>query len=182
MFFPIKIALLGGESTGKSTLSQALHAVLGGILVVEFSRNYWIIKNGVFTSADMCFIALRQSRLERLAVARSNTYVICDTTPLTTMLYHHWTWSDIPIPQRMLNLVNHAFHTYHLTVLCEDDIPYEQDGLRANEDFRSKQQIDYQKYVQQLTTPYISVNGTVSNRIQQVLDTFNGLHLLLKNN
>jgi HTH-type transcriptional regulator, transcriptional repressor of NAD biosynthesis genes len=163
----IHIALLGGESTGKSTLAKALLDSLGGILVSEFAREYWVVKQGFFTSADMCFIALRQSRLERLAIARSHTYIISDTTPLTTVLYHYWTWPNLTIPQRMLQLIQPI---YDLVILCGDDIAHEQDGMRDSEAFRTRQQIDYQSYLQQLSIPYITVYGSLSCRVAHILN------------
>ncbi len=166
----IHIALLGGESTGKSTLAKALLDSLGGILVSEFAREYWVTKHGLFTSADMCFIALRQSRLEHLAIARSQTYIISDTTPLTTALYHYWTWPNLAIPQRMLQLIH---TTYDLVILCGDDIAHEQDGMRDCEAFRTQQHIDYQSYLHQISMPYIAVYGSVSCRVAQILNHLN---------
>jgi HTH-type transcriptional regulator, transcriptional repressor of NAD biosynthesis genes len=158
-----RIALLGGESTGKSTLAIALAQRLGGQVVREFGREYWIAKKGLLSSNDMCFIALRQSRLERLAAARATGYVICDTTPLTTMFYHRWTLiQGAKVPSRMQRL---AAQRYDLTVLCEDDIPHEQDGTRDSAAFRTQQQADYRAYLVKLDTPWISVHGSVSQRI-----------------
>jgi nicotinamide riboside kinase len=174
-YTPIKIALLGGESTGKSTLAQALLNAVGGVLVEEFARHYWTVKRGVFTSKDMCFIALRQSRLERLAVASSNTYVICDTTPMTTLLYHRWTWPHRTVPQPIVQLAQQ--HSYDLTVLCNDDIPHIQDGLRDSEHFRTQQQADYRAYTEQLTTPCMTVSGSIHSRLKQVMTQLNALNL-----
>lgn len=166
----VHIALLGGESTGKSTLAKALLDSLGGILISEFAREYWVIKRGLFTSDDMCFIALRQSRLERLAIARSCTYIISDTTPLTTALYHYWTWPNLAIPHRMLELI----HTnYDLVILCGDDIAHEQDGMRDSEAFRTQQQMDYQSYLHQLSMPYIAVYGSLPCRVADILNHLN---------
>ncbi len=39
--FVRRICLLGGESTGKSTLSKALAGVLDTVYVAEFGRDYW---------------------------------------------------------------------------------------------------------------------------------------------
>ena len=46
--FVRRICLLGGESTGKSTLSKALAGVLDTVYVAEFGRDYWEEKNGIF--------------------------------------------------------------------------------------------------------------------------------------
>jgi HTH-type transcriptional regulator, transcriptional repressor of NAD biosynthesis genes len=163
----IRIALLGGESTGKSTLAAALAQCLNASVVREFGREYWVAKKGVLTSADMCFIALRQSRLERLAAARATDYVVCDTTPLTTLMYHRWTLPNgQDVPPRMVKL---AAQSYDLTVLCGDDIPHEQDGTRDSAAFRSRQQADYCAHLQGLDTPWIEVSGSVAQRVVAVV-------------
>ncbi|HRH04729.1 MAG TPA: AAA family ATPase, partial [Burkholderiaceae bacterium] len=166
-----RIALLGGESTGKSTLAKALTQRLKGIMVREFGREYWIKKKGTLTSSDLAFIALRQSRLERLTAARSTGYVICDTTPLTTLFYHRWTLpKSQDIPARMLKL---ADQHYDLTVLCKDDIPYEQDGTRESVAFRLRQQSDYKAHMLKLNTPWIEVHGNVQQRVEAVVMALN---------
>lgn len=162
-----RIALLGGESTGKSTLAAALCQALGSSMVREFGREYWVAKKGLLTSADMQFIALRQSRLERLAAARATGYLICDTTPLTTLFYHRWTLSHHEPPPLMLHL---AEQRYELTVLCGDEIPHKQDGTRDSAAFRSRQQSDYRTYLQGLTTPWVEVRGSVAARVAHVQD------------
>lgn len=83
--FVRRICLLGGESTGKSTLSKALADVLDTAYVAEFGRDYWEEKNGVLTADDLLHIAREQVRREQQAEA--NRYLICDTSPLTTLFY-----------------------------------------------------------------------------------------------
>lgn len=176
MGLPHRIALLGGESTGKSTLAAALGEQLGAPVVREFGREYWVAKiglakNGVLSSSDMAFIALRQSRLERLAAAHAKGYVVCDTTPLTTLLYHRWTLASAP-PQRMVLL---AAQRYDLTVLCGDDIAHEQDGTRDSLAFRTRQQADYRAQCAQLCTPWLEVRGAVAQRVAAVMNALKTL-------
>jgi nicotinamide riboside kinase len=171
-----RIALLGGESTGKSTLAAALAQRLNASMVREFGREYWVAKKGVLTSADMSFIALRQSRLERLAAARATGYVVCDTTPLTTLMYHRWTLPDGEnLPPRMVKL---AAQHYDLTVLCGDDIAHEQDGTRDSAAFRSRQQTDYRAHLQGLDAPWIEVSGSVAQRVDAIQAAVSDLNQL----
>ncbi len=83
--FVRRICLLGGESTGKSTLSKALADGLDTVYVAEFGRDYWEEKNGILTADDLLHIACEQVRREQQAEA--NHYLICDTSPLTTLFY-----------------------------------------------------------------------------------------------
>ena len=79
--FVFRICLLGGESTGKSTLSRALAAALNAPYVAEFGREYWEEKNGVLECDDLLHIAREQVRRED--AASTAPYLICDTSPLT---------------------------------------------------------------------------------------------------
>lgn len=63
-FIP-RIALLGGESTGKSTLASALAEALGTVYVPEFGREHWEQRGGVLTFGDMEPIARTQVERER---------------------------------------------------------------------------------------------------------------------
>ncbi|KAE9777335.1 AAA family ATPase, partial [Escherichia coli] len=65
--FVFRICLLGGESTGKSTLSQALSQTLNAPYVAEFGREHWEAKNGVLEKDDLLHIAREQVRREELA-------------------------------------------------------------------------------------------------------------------
>ena len=54
---PKRIAIIGAESTGKTTLAEALANALNCPWVAEFARDYWLTKNAHFSYEDMEFIA-----------------------------------------------------------------------------------------------------------------------------
>ena len=131
--FVRRICLLGGESTGKSTLSKALADVLDTAYVAEFGRDYWEEKNGVLTADDLLHIAREQVRREQQAEA--NRYLICDTSPLTTLFYTLDQYGHAPQELHQL-----AEREYSLVVLCGAEFPFVQDGTRQGEAFRARQQ------------------------------------------
>lgn len=114
--FVRRICLLGGESTGKSTLSKALADVLDTAYVAEFGRDYWEEKNGVLTADDLLHIAREQVRREQQAEA--NRYLICDTSPLTTLFYTLDQYGHAPQELHQL-----AEREYSLVVLCGAEFP-----------------------------------------------------------
>ncbi|MBW2858734.1 AAA family ATPase, partial [Escherichia coli] len=118
--FVRRICLLGGESTGKSTLSKALADVLDTAYVTEFGRDYWEEKNGVLTADDLLHIAREQVRREQQAEA--NRYLICDTSPLTTLFYALDQYGHAPQELHQL-----AEREYSLVVLCGAEFPFVQD-------------------------------------------------------
>ena len=114
--FVRRICLLGGESTGKSTLSKALAGVLDTVYVAEFGRDYWEEKNGILTADDLLHIACEQVRREQQAEA--NHYLICDTSPLTTLFYALDQYGHAPQELHQL-----AEREYSLVVLCGAEFP-----------------------------------------------------------
>lgn len=136
--FVRRICLLGGESTGKSTLSKALADVLDTAYVTEFGRDYWEEKNGVLTADDLLHIAREQVRREQQAEA--NRYLICDTSPLTTLFYALDQYGHAPQELHQL-----AEREYSLVVLCGAEFPFVQDGTRQGEVFRARQQVWYEQ-------------------------------------
>lgn len=126
--FVRRICLLGGESTGKSTLSKALAGVLDTVYVAEFYRDYWEEKNGILTADDLLHIACEQVRREQQAEA--NHYLICDTSPLTTLFYALDQYGHAPQELHQL-----AEREYSLVVLCGAEFPFVQDGTRKERYF-----------------------------------------------
>ncbi|QOX23446.1 AAA family ATPase [Escherichia coli] len=165
--FVRRICLLGGESTGKSTLSKALADVLDTAYVAEFGRDYWEEKNGVLTADDLLHIAREQVRREQQAEA--NRYLICDTSPLTTLFYTLDQYGHAPQELHQL-----AEREYSLVVLCGAEFPFVQDGTRQGEAFRARQQAWYEQELSRRNTPYLSVSGSLQERLGQILHQLPG--------
>ncbi|MDN0383282.1 hypothetical protein FCY27_11155 [Escherichia coli] len=165
--FVRRICLLGGESTGKSTLSKALADVLDTAYVAEFGRDYWEEKNGVLTADDLLHIAREQVRREQQAEA--NRYLICDTSPLTTLFYTLDQYGHAPQELHQL-----AEREYSLVVLCGAEFPFVQDGTRQGEAFRARQQAWYEQELSRRNIPYLSVSGSLQERLGQILHQLPG--------
>lgn len=159
--FVFRICLLGGESTGKSTLSRALAAALNAPCVAEFGREYWEEKNGVLECDDLLHIALEQVRREE--AASTAPYLICDTSPLTTLFYTLDQYGSAP--QALHDL---ARRDYSLVILCGDEFPFVQDGTRQGAAFRHRQQAWYVAELARRNIPYLQVTGSTSERIEQI--------------
>lgn len=163
--FVERIALLGGESTGKSTLAPALAQALGTLHVAEYGRELWVQRNGQLAFDDLLSIAREQIRREEAAVRAPgiNRFLICDTTPLTTLFY-----SLELFGRAAPELLSLADRGYGGTILCADDFPFVQDGTRRDPAFRAQQQ-DW--YRQRLTGhPHIIATGTLAERTSRLSD------------
>lgn len=164
-----RIALVGAESTGKTTLSQWLAQEHDGVWVPEFGRQHWHDCGGVLTSADLLTIARTQVENENRAVEGAlfagKTAVVCDTTPLTTLIYHKLMF-DEPPPAELVAL---AERPYHALWLCAADFPMIQDGTRSPESFRLQQQALYHSELARQNMAHQVLNGPIEWRKQSLM-------------
>ncbi len=122
------IALVGAESTGKSTLADELAAALAGrghaaVVVGEALREFCDRQGRTPRREEQAGIADEQTR--RIAIARNDAeVVIADTTALMIAVY-----SDLVFADRSLYpTAESAQRGYELTLLTALDLPWVADG------------------------------------------------------
>lgn len=162
--FVERIALIGGESTGKSTLAQALADRLETQAVPEYGRELWVQRGGVLTPPDMLHIAERQLANEASLARRANRYLVCDTTPLVTLFYALDMFGSANPA-----LYRHAQKAYHHVFLCADDFEFVQDGTRRDALFRAHQNAWYRAALSSQDVSFAELTGSLSERVGQVL-------------
>lgn len=158
-----RIALVGGESTGKSTLAQALAVRWDTVAVAEYGRERWEAQGGRLDEADLVAIAVEQCRREDAAARIAAPALACDTSPLTTLGYAGWTHGRADPA-----LVALAERRYTLTVLCGDEIPFDQDGTRRDATFRTTQQAWYRERLAERGDRWLEVRGSIPERITRI--------------
>ena len=162
--FVPRLVLLGGESSGKTTLAAALAERLGTTWVAEYGRELWERQGGVLSAHDLRLIAHEQIRREDAAAPHANGVLVCDTSPLTTWGYSDWMFGA---PDTALAPL--ADRRYEGVVLCAPDIPFVQDGTRQQAAFRERQDAWYRAQIQRLGLPLLRVSGSVDERVEQVV-------------
>lgn len=161
--FVQRICILGGESSGKSTLAASLATRFRSEWVAEYGRDLWVTQDGVLAYPDMLRIAQTQIQREEEASRNANRYLFCDTSPLTTLFYSRRLFGRAdPALEQM------AKRTYDVVVLCAPDFPFVQDGTRQPDSFREEQHRWYLGEFQQRHMPYLTVTGDVEQRVLQV--------------
>ena len=90
---PLRIALYGPESTGKTSLVQALAEHFDEPYAPEFVRAFWDYHAGLITAEDLPAIARGQIEAEEEAALCARRIVFCDTELLTNVL-----WADLLFP------------------------------------------------------------------------------------
>jgi len=159
------VCFIGGESTGKSTLSSALAKHWSDPVASEYGRTLWEEKNGELTQEDLFNIAKTQTHTEDTLAVESNQFIFCDTTPLTTLCY-----SQALFNTRPPILEAYAERNYHHTFLCEPDFPLFQDGTRRDEKFRQWQHNWYLAELKKRKTPFTLLKGSFKERFGVVCE------------
>ncbi|MFM2068160.1 MAG: hypothetical protein RLZZ584_3069 [Pseudomonadota bacterium] len=160
--FVPRVAVLGGESTGKTTLARALASALGTSWVPEYGRELWERQGGRLTHDDMAHIAQTQVCRELAQAQAARGVLVCDTTPLTTLLYSLEMFGRAAPTLQQL-----ADRPYALTLLCAADFAFVQDGTRRDEHFRARQQAWYRASLQARGVTCTELTGPVAQRVQQ---------------
>ncbi len=158
-----RIGVVGGESTGKSTLVAALSARYEEPSVAEYGRTLWEAQGGHVSYDDLRLIGRRHVADEEAAVRAAKRCVFVDTTPLTTLWY-----SIDGYGQADAELVELAFRPYDLTLVCAPDFAFVQDGSRSSEDFRLRHDRWIRAVLRARGADYVDVRGSVAARLAQV--------------
>ncbi|WP_316746602.1 ATP-binding protein [Pedobacter gandavensis] len=169
-----KIAIVGPESTGKSTIAQQLAKHYQTLWVPEYARYYCAALTEPCNLQDEVNMYHGQLALEEsiLAIAEKDL-IFCDTTFITVKV-----WSDEVFgntPEVVLNAL--PLHTYDLYLLMDIDLPWQEDPLR---DFPHKREHFMQVWhqeLQNLRANYVVINGTeerLNNAITAVADFLKG--------
>lgn len=125
---PLRVAVYGPESTGKTQLAEKLAARFTAPLVAEYARERWE-QQGALGLEDMLPVAREQWRREDAAAARAGRLVVCDTDALTTML-----WSDLlygTCPDELRREAEKRCRNYALYLLLDIDAPFAPDPQRC---------------------------------------------------
>lgn len=167
---PRRLCLLGGESAGKTTLAQALAERLHTVWVAEYGRERWLEIGGTFSLAELVSVAQTQIAREDAALSTARDWLVCDTSPLTTLAYalldHGAAQATAP---EFAALWAMAGRHYDRQFLCAPDFGFVQDGARRDASFRADQHALTLQTLQTLALPYTLLTGSLSERVDQVL-------------
>jgi NadR type nicotinamide-nucleotide adenylyltransferase len=164
--FVERVVILGAEGTGKSTLTEALAAHFGTSFVSEYGRAYYEARGGDLDLDDYVAIARQHRSLEDEAILRAVRYLFVDTNALTTMFFSHY-YNRTSRPE-LRSLADDCRHRYAHVVVCDDDIPFEQDGWRDSELWRARMQGMVLHDLDVRGIEHFVVRGSLDDRIAQV--------------
>lgn len=169
------VAILGAESTGKTTLCQDLAAHFGGSWVPEHMRTYlqakWDKEQLTCTWDDLLPIAQGQIELENALTKQAAQmpcnphYVFCDTSLFELMVYSHWYYGDCPKALTRAALSHH----YDLILLTEVDTLWVADDLRDSPHGRDEISAYFASQLTKYKKSFQRVGGNRETRVEQVV-------------
>lgn len=167
-----KIAIVGPESTGKSTISKQLSKYYQVPWVAEYARYYCANLTTPCTLQDEINMFHGQVALEQAVLETTEAeFIICDTTFITVKIWSDAFFGETP------NVVLEALsaNKYDFYVLLDIDLPWEDDPLRDFPDQREHFLGIWHKELKALGANYKLVGGMGDFRLQNaitVIDEF----------
>ena len=159
------VCLTGAESSGKTTLAEALAEALGGVLVREAAREL-LAPGEAYDAGDVVRIAQHQMAAERKALASTTGWVVADTDLTVIRIwmeerFGHW---PAELAERFAERPPRRY------VLCAPDMPWQADPLRENPADRARLHGLYRSLLERLDAPWMEVSGGRQARLEAVLN------------
>jgi nicotinamide riboside kinase len=176
---PLRVAIVGAESTGKSRLAQALAQALTNefdlrcAVVDEYLREWCDDHARTPRAEEQMGIAHEHALRIADAAARSDVdVVLCDTTPLMVAVY-----SDLLFDDRALEPVaRDCQRQMDLTLLTSLDLPWVADGLqRDGPHVRGPVDARVRARLNEWGTTWSLVSGSGPGRVASALDALRPL-------
>ncbi len=158
----IKIAIIGPESTGKSTLCESLAKEYNTVFVPEFAREYLSNLGRKYTYDDVLYIAHQQILLEKEYEKKANKILFCDTNLITIKIWLQVVFNCIPDDFKLIS----TQQPYDYTLLMDIDTPWVADPLREHPNLRQELLSLNKVELKIFDLPYILINGSFDLRFK----------------
>lgn len=173
----VVIAVLGAESTGKTTLAQALaerlaaETGLSATWVPEWLRAWCAQEGRTPQPGEQAGIAERQ-HLHIAQAASAHEIVVCDTTALMTAVYSGLLFGD----DSLVPMAVQAHRQVSLSLLTALDLPWVADGhQRDGAHVRAPVDAALRRLLMDHRLPWALVSGTGPARVEGAVDAVSAL-------
>jgi HTH-type transcriptional repressor of NAD biosynthesis genes len=166
-----RLCLLGGESSGKTTLADALSKASGNhFWVAEYGRKFCEEIGGVanLKYEDLLTIGKEQVKIEDYVVnSVAQQWVICDTSPLVTRFYSEKLYGRVD--PELEELSKRKYDMYFVLGMSHG---WHQDGDRMSPEFSMEQELWYWRQMSVLgeSTRVVFIDGPLESRLKTALN------------
>ncbi len=131
----LRVAVVGPESSGKTTLSASLAVHFETVFVPEASRAYYDAKGVDYEIADILPIARAQKASEEALAPTARGLLVLDTDLLTITIWSHVLYGGCPPEAEAMA----AAQRVDLTVLLKPDLPWTYDPQRCHPELSQRE-------------------------------------------
>lgn len=166
-----RIAVVGPESSGKTTLCRLLAEAYDTAWVPEFAREYVASLGRPYVFDDLEYIGNEQvkqeERMAREAADNGSSLIFCDTELISISVWSLYCyqrvapWIEMQIPRQQ----------HDLYLLLAPDIPWEPDPLRENPDDRDVLFALFKQQLQRWNKTYRLITGSNDLRLSAAKST-----------
>lgn len=156
----IKIATIGPESSGKTTLCKILAKHFNGLWTPEYARDYLTNTNGIYNLDDLELMA--QDQFDLWQELPNQNICFFDTEMINFKI---WSLEKYQICSKLILGLVDAQH-FDLYLLCSPDIDYHSDNLREYPQLQIRQYL-FERYKKELDNygfNYAIIQGDYLNR------------------
>ena len=160
-----RVCLLGGESTGKTTLARSLAEAYDTVWNPEFGRPYTEIgrdPDAPWTSDEFTTIARLQCWYEDCLAGSARAVLFCDTDAFTTKLFH-----EVYLGGPTTAFEELVARRYDLFLVCGLDVPWRHDGIREFDDQRKWMHQQYLERARASGSPWALLEGPHERRLRE---------------
>jgi len=178
----IRVAVVGTDSTGKSTLAQYLGRHYGAPVALEFVRGFWDAHAGRIVAEDLSEIGRGQMANEdeaEIKARRSRSpLLITDTELLTNVLYADLLFPGA-CPDWEREEAEKRSRRYALYLLCDTDVPFVPDPQRGSDDpmRRAMMRRLFREMVISRGLPFVDICGDWAERERRAVEEIDRLLL-----
>jgi NadR type nicotinamide-nucleotide adenylyltransferase len=182
----IKIAVIGPESTGKSTLCELLAQHYNTNWCPEFAREFLLTHGTDYTYDDLLYIAKGQLAMEdeytQSLVGSSESGVTVQDSELRTRnfnllfidteMYVMKVWCEFVFGKCHRWVLDQIVERkYDLYLLCNTDLPWVKDELREYPDLKTRDQLYhiYKDIMINQSTSWVDISGDYDERLQKAI-------------
>jgi len=166
-FKPLRIAITGPESTGKSWIAEQLAIHYNTLFVDEYARTYINMLNRPYTEDDILNIAQNQLINEDKMAKIANQLLFCDTELTVCKI-----WSEVKYNRChpwITQMVNE--HIYPLYLLMDIDMEWQEDPQREHPQMREKLFELYKDSLESRGVNFKIISGQGKNRLRFAIES-----------
>lgn len=162
-----RIALIGPESTGKTTLCKQLAEHFQTVCVPEYAREYIEKLNRQYTLDDIELCARKQLELEDELAQRAKQFLFSDTELIIAKVWCEDVFKTCPqwIEEEI------SKRKYDLFLLTFPDLPFEDDPVRENPHRRDYFFELYKSELEKRKFGYAIIKGKGNARFENALNS-----------